>query len=51
MLDNVGFTWEYFDWLGRNIQDWRGLCDYQQNRRISLRADKKPAGFGGELIR
>jgi len=36
MLDNMGFSFEYFDWPNKDFNDWKFLGDYKNGRRISL---------------
>jgi len=36
MLDNLGFSFEYYDWPNRDFSDWKFLGDYKNGMRITL---------------
>ena len=36
MLKKLGFSFTYFDWHGKDRQNWKGIHDYQNSQRVSI---------------
>jgi len=41
MLNNVGFSFEYYNWHDKGITDWKSIEDYRNHNRVSLVAKPK----------
>jgi hypothetical protein len=38
ILQAYGFSFEYYDWLSKGIEDWTEIPDYRDNVRYTIRA-------------